>query len=233
MLEAFVFKAFSPKSRSVSKALSADCSAKTGFTRLGVTIRAYSHKTRPLLANGDSHIHCILFISIHNMKNACRLFRRKNGYYYLEDNNTGRQNSLGTDDMLEARKLLAAANDNRQAADLNLHLGKTYLAHADPTAAKRTWQDAINELCSHGKVTTQQRYAREFRSKAYDLIRKKPLIQTTADELQTVLKRGTNATNRALRILHNFALNNGWLHWQILSKKQWPIQPSFVSDYHL
>ena len=106
------------------------------------------------------------------MKNAYRLFRRNNKYYYLEDNNTGVQRSLGTDDIREAQKLLNAANDNRQAPDLNLHLGKTYLSHADPTAEKRTWQDAINELCSHGKQTTQQRYAREFRSKVYNPILK-------------------------------------------------------------
>jgi hypothetical protein len=68
----------------------------------------------------------------------------------LEDNSTGVQRSLGTDNIREAQKILNAANDNRQAPDLNLHLGKTYLAHADPAAAKRTWQDAINELCANG-----------------------------------------------------------------------------------
>jgi hypothetical protein len=65
------------------------------------------------------------------MQSAYRLFRRNNKYYYLEDNTTGTQRSLGTDEMREARKLLIAANDNRQAPDLNLHLGKTYLTHAE------------------------------------------------------------------------------------------------------
>ena len=157
------------------------------------------------------------------MKNAYRLFRRGSRNYYLQDNGTGIQKSLGTDDIREARKLFNAANDGRQAPDLNLHLGKTYLAHADPTAATRTWQDAINELSSRGKEATQNRYAREFRSKAYALIREKPLIQTSPEDLRVVMKRGTDSTVRALRIVHNFAVGNGWLHWNILTKRQWPL----------
>ena len=159
------------------------------------------------------------------MKNAYRLFRRKKEYFYLENKETGSQKSLGTKDPREADKLLNAANDERQGADLNLHLGKTYLAHADPTAAKRVWQNVINEFCSRGKDSSRERYEREFRSKAYDIIREKSLIQTTSDDFRTVMKRGTKSTNRALRTLHNFALGNGWLHWQIIMAKQWPECP--------
>jgi hypothetical protein len=102
------------------------------------------------------------------MKNAYRLFRRNKGYFYLQNNQTGSQKSPGTKDFGQAQKLLNAANDERQSADLNLHLGKTYLAHADAKAAKRVWQQAINEFCFRGKDSTQQRYEREFSSKAYD-----------------------------------------------------------------
>ena len=54
----------------------------------------------------------------------------------------------------------------------------------------------------------------------------------------TVLKRGTKSTIHALRILHNFALNNGWLHWHILSKNQWPTfvtkpQRGITHDEHI
>lgn len=110
------------------------------------------------------------------MKNAYRLFRRNKEYYYLEDNETGNQKSLGTKDPREAKKLLNAANDARQVPALNLSLGKTYLAHADPAAAKRIWQDVIKEFCVHGKESSQQRYEREFRSKAYDIIRDKSVL---------------------------------------------------------
>lgn len=156
------------------------------------------------------------------MKNAYRIFKRNKGYYYLQNNETGVQKSLATKDPYEAEKLLNVANDERQAPDLNLSLGKTYLTHADPSATKRVWQNVIDELCSHGKESTRVRYQREFRSTAYDLIRQKSLIQTTSDDFRLVMKRGTQSTNRALRILHNCALGNGWIHWQIIMAKQWP-----------
>ncbi len=47
------------------------------------------------------------------MKNAYRIFRRNKRYYYWEDNKSGIQKSLGTDDIREARRLLNAANDTR------------------------------------------------------------------------------------------------------------------------
>jgi len=36
-----------------------------------------------------------------------------------------------------------------------------------------------------------------------------------------VLKRRGSATNNYLRRLHNLALGNGWLHWNIIPAKQW------------
>jgi hypothetical protein len=80
----------------------------------------------------------------------------------------------------------------------------------------------MDELSTHGKISTQTRYARELRSKAYDSIRNKPLIETTSDDLKSVLKRGTKSTNHTLRRLHNLALGNGWIHWNIIAPRQWP-----------
>jgi hypothetical protein len=166
-----------------------------------------------------------MLISYKNMKNAYRLYRRNTGVFYLENNDSGIQKSLRTKDSCQAEKLLNAANDERQATDLNLSLGKTYLTHADPAALKRVWQMVIDELSSRGKEPTRRRYVREFRSKAYDLIREKPLVQTTSDDLRTVMKRGTKTTNRALRTLHNLALGSGWIHWNIINPRQWPECP--------
>jgi hypothetical protein len=53
----------------------------------------------------------------------------------------------------------------------------------------------MDELASHGIESTRNRKIREFRSKAYDGIRKKLLIETTGDDLRLVLKRGTVSTN--------------------------------------
>ena len=156
------------------------------------------------------------------MKNAYRLFLRNKTHYYLENNETGEQKSLGTSDPQEAQKLLNAANDARQAPSLNLQLGKVYLTNASPEIGKRIWQAVMDELSTHGKASTQTRYARELRSKVYDVIRNKPLIETTSDDFRTVLKRGTKSTNHTLRRLHNLALGNGWIHWNIIAPRQWP-----------
>jgi len=159
------------------------------------------------------------------------LFRRNKGVFYLQNNETGIQKSLGTRDPRQAKKLLDAANDGRQTSDLNLHLGKTYLAHADPTAVTRAWQDVINVFRSRDEIaeSTRARYEREFQTEAYAVIRQKPLAQTTSDDLRAVMKRGTKYTNGILRTLHNFALGNGWLHWHIIKPKQWPACPKTLN----
>ena len=50
-------------------------------------------------------------------------------------------------------------------------------------------------MSSHGQAVSQARYAREFQSPAYALIRNKPIIETPGEDLKAVLKRGGAATN--------------------------------------
>jgi hypothetical protein len=33
---------------------------------------------------------------------------------------------------------------------MNLQMGRVYMTNADPKTATRTWQEAMDELCSHG-----------------------------------------------------------------------------------
>lgn len=158
------------------------------------------------------------------MKKAYRMFKRKNRpNYFIQNNSTREQRCLGTSDKIEAQRLLDAANQARQAPALNMQLGKVYISHADPKMATRVWQDAMTELCSHGKEVSQKRCARELNSTAFDIIRKKPIIETTSEDLKAVLKRGGSAANNYLRRLHNLALGNGWIQWHIIAPKQWPI----------
>ena len=118
------------------------------------------------------------------MKSAYRLFKRRNRpTYYIENTDTGEQKSLGTADKQEARRLFNAHLEAKRASELNLQLGSVYIASADPKMAKRTWQHAIDEMCSHGQPVSQLRYAREFKSRAYDIIRDKPIIRTTSEDL--------------------------------------------------
>jgi len=151
------------------------------------------------------------------------MFKRQNRLnYYIQNNSTREQRCLGTSDREEAQKLLDAANQGQQTPALNMMLGKAYITHADPKMATRTWRDAINEMSSHGQEVSQTRYAREFKSTAYSIIRDKSIIETTSEDLKTVLKRGGAQTNNYLRRLHNLALGNGWIQWHIIPPRQWP-----------
>jgi len=157
------------------------------------------------------------------MKDTYTLFWRKNRQsYYIQNRHNRSQRCLHTKDWAEAKKLQDAENQSHQSPALNLQLGKAYISHADPKMATRTWQEAIDEMSAHGKPVSQARYAREFKASAYDSIRKKPIIETTCEDLKTVLRRGGVQTNNYLRRLHNLALGNGWIQWHVIPPKQWP-----------
>ncbi len=79
-----------------------------------------------------------------NMKSAFRLFKRnRSGVYYIQNNSTGEQRSLGTKDREAAKLLWECENNARKAPALNLELGKVYLRASDPAMATRTWEAAM------------------------------------------------------------------------------------------
>lgn len=151
-----------------------------------------------------------------------RLFRRRNGVFYWQANDSSKQGTLRTNERREAERLLNAMNESHREPTLNLNLARAYLAAHDPKMAQRTWQAVMDEMATHGIRTTQERCARAFRSNAYDPIRSKPLIQTTAEDLLKVLHANGNCIGHYLRRLHNLALDLGWLPWPILAKRAWP-----------
>jgi integrase len=113
-------------------------------------------------------------------------------------------------------------NESHRQPSLNLQIAGAYLAGSDPRMAQRTWQAVMDEMATHGISTTQERCARAFRSKAYDPIRNKPLVQTNAEDLLSVIHANGNCVAHYLRRLHNLALDLGWLPWPILAKRAWP-----------
>jgi integrase len=158
------------------------------------------------------------------MKKAYRMFKRadRGGVYYIQENGKNNARSLKTTDETEAQRLLDAKNGAvSQTAALNLQIGKAYITNANPDMAKRTWETAMDELSTHGKESSQKRCSRAFEAKAFDLIRNNVIIETTAEDLMAVLRRGGAATSNYLRRLHNLALDNGWLQWQLISSKKW------------
>ena len=155
------------------------------------------------------------------MRKAYTLFKR-NGVYYSQDTQTGKQKSLKTKSAHEAKSLIDAKNQAVSAPHLNRALGLVFLTAADPEAPKRTWNTVMEQYCSRGKDSTKERRKREISYTVYNLIRHKPLVETTADDLFRVLNAGGTATNHTLRSLHNLALGLNWITAPIISAKQWP-----------
>ena len=151
-----------------------------------------------------------------------RLYLRRNGNFYWQENGSKKQGTLRTTDRREAERLLNAMNESHREPTLNLNLARAYLVAHDPEMARRPWQAVMNEMATHGIPTTQERCTRAFRSKAYDSIRSKPLAQTTAADLLAIVHANGNCVGHYLRRLHNLAIDLGWLAWPILAKRAWP-----------
>src|SRR5471030_260486 len=157
-----------------------------------------------------------------NVQLKYRLYRRRNGNFYWQENDSKKQGSLRTTDRREAERLLNAMNESHRQPSLNLSLARAYLAAHDPAMASRTWQAVMNEMATHGIPTTQERCARAFHSKAYHPLRHRLLVQTTGAELLAILHANGNCVGHYLRRLHNLAVDLGWLAWPILAKRAWP-----------
>src|SRR5437764_2694804 len=157
-----------------------------------------------------------------NVQLKYRLYRRHNGVLYWQDNDSKRQGSLRTTEKREADRLLNAMNESYREPTLNLNLARAYLVAHDPQMTRRTWQAVMDEMATHGIPTTQERCARGFRSKAYNQIRSKPVVQTTGADLLAVIHTNGNCVAHYLRRLHNLALDLGWLPWPVLAKRAWP-----------
>lgn len=156
------------------------------------------------------------------MRERFRMFRR--GYvYYCQDNVTGKQESLRTSDEKSARRLFNAKNETCRQPQLNLALARVYLTGHDTHLVQRTWADVMEASIQPGlRDSSVRRLRRAYRNKAYDCIRTKPLVETTADDLLAVIRAGKNSVNFYLRRLHNHAIGIGWLPWPIIAAKHWP-----------
>jgi integrase len=155
------------------------------------------------------------------MKDRYRLIRRRNRYYAVDRNSLTRE-SLGTDDLRAARRLVAAKNEAAQQTNLNLALGRTYLGAHDPNMVLRTWQVVMDEFCKRGKEQTWIRRKRAMRTAAFAGLKSKKLVETTADDLRLALSLGGSSANHFLRCLHNLALGLGWIPVAIIPSKLWP-----------
>src|SRR6266853_6460484 len=157
------------------------------------------------------------------MKNRYHVSLRPWGVYYCEDLVTKKQATLKPRDKEEAFRLVAAKNENEEAPAFSLHLARVYWKAGDPAAAKRTWQQVMDEIPKLKTGDTQARWLVAIKDKALATIRDLVVLQTQADHFLKVLEKGGVSTNIYLRRIHNFALDMNWLPWPVLPKKRWPV----------
>jgi integrase len=156
------------------------------------------------------------------MKERYRLFLRRKSVYYAFDNTTKTFESLKTKDKAEATRLLLALNEAGKQPAMNLGLARVYLKHSDPLVGQRTWQHVWDEIIKLKSGPTQYRWQTASKDKAFDLIRSRLLIETQAEHLLAVLRKGTVSTNAYLRKTHNFAVDMNWLPASVIPRRQWP-----------
>lgn len=157
-----------------------------------------------------------------NMKNRFRVFRRGWGTFYCQDLLTKQQTSLKTRDREEAHRLVAAKNETEEAPAFSLQLARVYWQAGDPAAAKRTWQDVMEEIIKFKTGETKDRWQTAIKDKALDSLRDLVVLETRAEHFLKVLENSLVSTNVYLRRIHNFALDMNWLPWPVLPKKRWP-----------
>ena len=155
-----------------------------------------------------------------NMKSRYRLFLRRQSVYYAFDNLTKTFTSLKTKDKAEATRLLVAMNEAGQQPAMNLSLARVYLRHSDPLVAQRTWQTVLDEIIRTKSGENQIRWQVMAKSKWFDPIRHRLLIETQAEHLLHVLQCGKVSINVYLRRMHNFAIDMNWLPASVLPKRQ-------------
>jgi hypothetical protein len=156
------------------------------------------------------------------MKQRFRIYRRGTGNFYCQDNETGKQESLGTENEATARRLLQARNQTQSQPELNREIGLAYLKAADPEGAARTWRHVMEAVVRTKQGPTLHRWLTATKDPAFRSILEKPLFQTRAEHFLQVLHAGGVSTNVFLRRLHNFALDMDWLARSVIVRRQWP-----------
>jgi len=146
----------------------------------------------------------------------------KSGYYYWQDNDTGKQATLGTTDKREAQRLLHAKNESycTPTSAINLQIARAYLDAADPKLHTRTWQQVMEQIVSEKSGETRVRWVTAIHDKNFDALRNLPMLETRADHFLAALADRKVSTNYYLRRVHNYALGMDWLLKASIPKRQ-------------
>jgi integrase len=155
------------------------------------------------------------------MRQKYRMFRR-GAVYWIQDNTTGKQESLGTKIKSEAQRLFAVRNEAHRQPIINMQIARAYLLVGDPAASKRDWQSVMEEIVKLKQKETLRRWQTAIKDKAFDAIRTLPLIETRAEHFLRAMEKGKVSSNIYLRRIHNFALGMNWLPVPVIPPRMWP-----------
>ena len=155
------------------------------------------------------------------MKPRYVLFRRGE-MFYSEDTTTGQQASLRTRHEAEAVAILNAKNESFRQPGLNLQIARAYLAASDPASVQRTWQNVMDQLEANSQGPCKVRYISALKSKAYDSLRPKKLLETTAEDFLPIVSGASVSVVHFLKRVHNLAVSYGWLPLPVLAPRLWP-----------
>ena len=136
------------------------------------------------------------------MKCKYRLFQRNNGIFFIQNNSTGRQESLRTRDKEAARRIFNAKNEAHQQPAINLKIARAYLMASDPAFMQRTWQNVMDQIQTHGRDSTKSCYVRGMKSGAFDSLRHRKLLENhvcSSHYQGAVLRRRRRLVLRVLR----------------------------------
>jgi hypothetical protein len=158
------------------------------------------------------------------MQTRFRMYRRSGGMFYAKDKTNDRAESLGTANRAAAQRLLSARNQATEQPHLNMAMARVYLSCKSPEMLDRTWHDVMEdmELSYHGP--TLKRWRSQIRSAPFQALHRLKLLDTDGTHFLAVLRhpRAGTSAHKWLRILHNRALDLGWLLAPVLARKLWP-----------
>src|SRR5262245_6611708 len=80
----------------------------------------------------------------------------------------------------------------------------------------------MDEMIRTKTGAIRERWISGAKSKPFDSLRSRKLIETQAEHLLHAMQNGTVSTNIHLRRMHNFALDMNWLPVAIIPKRRWP-----------
>lgn len=160
------------------------------------------------------------------MKNRYRIYiRGKHSggkVWWIEDNQTGKRESLRTTEKNKALEMLLLRNSPCQQSAFHAQMARTHLLVSNPQNANRTWQAVMDSMLGRKNGSTKIRCERAFNSEPFDHIRDLVVGSTTSDHLEKVLNAGGVSANVYLRRLHNYALDMNWLLAPVIAKRAWP-----------